>query len=781
VIPSSTYRVQLRPEFTFADAAEQVGYLRKLGVGALYASPVLDATPGSTHGYDVVDPTRARPELGGEEGRRTLAATLREAGLGFVVDIVPNHMAVEIPRANPWWWDVLRHGRESAFAGYFDIDWSRGKLLLPVLGDDAAVAELKVEDDELVYYDHRFPVAPGTQGGTPEEVHARQHYELVGWKRGNAELNYRRFFDITTLAAVRVERPEVFRATHGEVLRWVADGDVTGLRVDHPDGLADPGGYLRALREGAPGAWLVVEKILHPGEALPQSWPVDGTTGYDALHEILGVFVDPTAAPRFSLLAGSPAYHAVEEEARRLVTDRILVAEVRRIAALVTNPTESRPTVINRKPAYARWNAVTAGRFGNDRHSEGVRAEEAVAEVMIAFPVYRSYLPEGRDHWATAVDRVRSRRPDLVSIVDELDRQVRENPRGELATRIQQTSGMVVAKGTEDTTFYRYTRFAALNEVGGSPDRFGSTVAEFHELAAAREAGWPATMTTLTTHDTKRSEDIRARMAVLSELPDEFTDAVSHWTERHGIDEPSLNLLAWQTLVGAWPITPQRLRDYLDKAAKEAKIRTTWTDHDEEFERAVAAWPAEVLDDPELDVAGFVDRIRGPGWSNSLGQKLIQLTAPGVPDVYQGTELWDLSLVDPDNRRPVDYGARREMLDRIVGGELPDVDDTGAAKLLVVHRALTLRRDRPGLFRGYRPLHAEGAAAEHVISFARNGLVVVATRLPVGLAAAGGWRDTVLPLPPGEWTDVLTGQAAAPELSGLLARYPVALLVRGDR
>ncbi|KAA9162008.1 malto-oligosyltrehalose synthase [Amycolatopsis acidicola] len=730
--PGSTYRVQLRPEFGFDAATEQVEYLRRLGVGALYASPVLDATPGSTHGYDVVDPTKARPELGGEPARRLLADALSDAGLGFVVDIVPNHMSVEVPKANPWWWDVLRHGRESKYAEYFDIDWGRGRILVPILGDEG---ELEVDGDELAYYDHRFPIAPGTGGGSADEVHARQHYELVHWRRGNTELNYRRFFDITTLAAVRVELPEVFQATHGEVLRWVAEGSVTGLRVDHPDGLADPGGYLRALRAAAPEAWLVVEKILHPGEDLPQSWPVDGTTGYDALREISGIFVDPSAEAVFTELAGNPGYHAIEREARQLVTDSILVAEMHRIAAL----------------------------------AKGSEAAD-VARLMIDFPVYRSYLPEGSDHWATAVSR---------SGAHAIDGQVRADPHGELATRIQQTSGMVVAKGTEDTTFYRYTRFAALNEVGGSPARFGSTVDEFHELAAKREAAYPAAMTTLTTHDTKRSEDVRARLAVLSEVPEEFTEGVRKWSARNGISEPTLNLLAWQTLVGAWPISAERLARYLDKAAKEAKIRTTWTDHDEEFEAEVAAWPAKVVEDP--DVAAFVAKIEGAGWSNSLSQKLIQLTAPGVPDVYQGTELWDLSLVDPDNRRPVDYGVRRAILDRIEGGELPPVDESGAAKLLVVHKALALRRERPDLFHGYRALHAEGTAASHVVSFARNGLITVATRLPMRLAAAGGWQETVLPLPPGEWTDVLTGQVTDGTLSTMLGRYPVALLVRGDR
>ncbi|NBH03167.1 malto-oligosyltrehalose synthase [Amycolatopsis sp. SID8362] len=751
-VPESTYRVQLRPEFTFADAAGIAGYLRELGVGALYASPVLDATPGSTHGYDVVDPTRARPELGGEDARRELSAKLKEAGLGLVVDIVPNHMSVEVPKANRFWWDVLTHGQDSRYAAFFDVDWARGPILLPVLGDDDAVAELSVEDGELAYYDHRFPIAPGTESGTPQEIHERQHYRLIGWRRGNAELNYRRFFDITNLAAVRVEDPTVFAETHGEVLRWVADGDVTGLRVDHPDGLADPGGYFRRLRENAPGAWIVAEKILHPGEPLPQSWPVDGTTGYDALREIAGVFVGPAAEPAFTELANElgvkTGYHRVEAEARRLVTDRILVAEVRRIAALL-------------------------------RDVDAEQARQAVAETMIAFPVYRSYLPEGAAHWAAAIAGARQARPDLAGALTALDAQVRAEPGGELATRIQQTSGMVVAKGTEDTTFYRYTRFAALNEVGGNPDRFGLGVEEFHRLAAEREAGYPAAMTTLTTHDTKRSEDTRARMAVLAEVPGEFAEAVRRWTASHGIDEPSLNLLAWQTLVSTWPIEPARLRDYLDKAAKEAKLRTSWTDHDEAFEAAVAAWPGKVVNDP--DVAAFVARIERPGWSNSLGQKLVQLTAPGVPDVYQGTELWDFSLVDPDNRRPVDYAVRRELLERIAGGELPEIDASGAAKLLVVHKALKLRQEHPALFRGYRPLRAEGVAAEHCLAYTRSpDLAVAVTRLPVGLEAAGGWRDTVLPLPDGVWTDVLTGRDATPDLATLFERYPVALLVRGD-
>jgi (1->4)-alpha-D-glucan 1-alpha-D-glucosylmutase len=836
--PSSTYRLQVNPGFDLNAATSIVDYLARLGVGAVYTSPLLTAAAGSTHGYDVVDPSQASPALGGEQARVRLTSAARAAGMGVVVDIVPNHMSTAAE--NPWWWDVLRFGPASRYASYFDIDWSLGPLLLPVLAS-SATDDLKIRDDRLVYFEHEFPLAPGTSGGTPAEVHERQHYRLVWWRRGNAELTYRRFFDITTLAGVRVEDPTVFEATHGEVLRWVRAGEVTGLRVDHPDGLADPGAYLRRLRAAAPEAWLVAEKILAVDESLPASWPVDGTTGYDTLREICGLFVDPAGEGPLTALAeelglrppdiqptgdhrqnrepagppvdnphlaaldgglrppgiqsseehrqdleqagppvdnsGPPAalstapvdnsasepilsvssgrlenggrrpthLHAVEEECRRLITRTSLLAEMRRIARLVRV------------------------------------SPEAVAEVMVAFPVYRSYLPEGLDHWTDAVDTAKGRRPDLVSEIDILDQAVRAEPTGEVATRMQQTSGMVVAKGVEDTAFYRWTPFVALNEVGGAPDRFGVTPAEFHTRAAARAAGWPATMTALSTHDTKRAEDVRARLAVLSEVPAEWARTLTRWSATHGIDEPSLNLLAWQTIVGAWPVSPERLRAYLDKAAKEAKVRTSWVDHDDEFENAVNGWPSKVIVELGDEIAAFVEWIKSAGWVNSLGQKIVQLAGPGVPDVYQGTELFDLSLVDPDNRRPVDFVRREELLTRLEGGWLPDVDDTGAAKLHVVRRVLRLRRERPDLFTGYRPLDAQGPAAAHVVAFSRRPeLVVVATRLPQTLE---DWGDTVLPLPAGagDWHDLLTGHAVEPVASvrDLLSRYPVALLLRG--
>jgi (1->4)-alpha-D-glucan 1-alpha-D-glucosylmutase len=776
--PSSTYRLQLSKDTTFGDAVGLMPYLDALGVGALYASPLLESGAGSNHGYDVVDPTRVSGERGGEEGRRALVAAVREHGMRFVLDIVPNHVGVDVPQANPWWWDVLMHGRASEHAATFDIDWDAGPILLPVLDADEekALSQLSLSDDrtQLHYYERAFPVAPGTgDTGTAQEVHERQHYRLVSWKRGAAELTYRRFFDVSTLAAVRVELPEIFEKTHREILRWVDAGEVDGLRVDHPDGLSDPGAYMRRLRAAiGPDRWLLVEKILGVGEELPASWPVNGTSGYESLREIQGVFVDPDGAGLLTQLAAEhtgrkESAHAAEHAARREVADTILAAEVRRIAALVPVP-EAAPST-EQEPGEA-----------------ADRVRTAVAELLCGYPVYRSYLPEGREALETAVAVARTHRPDLADVLVAIRDAMLADPAGLLATRVQQTSGMVMAKGVEDTAFYRWNRFVALNEVGGDPSRFGVSPDEFHRAMAAREASWPATMTTLSTHDTKRSEDVRARLAVLAEIPGEWARRMRRWAAAHPLPDRSLELLAWQNLVGAWPIPAERMSGYLTKAAKEAKLVTSHVDPVPEVDEAIAAWPAEVLADADLvaEIEEFVSRIAGPGWSNSLGQKLLQIAGPGVPDVYQGTELFEYSLVDPDNRRPVDWAARRELLARLDDGWLPDVDAEGAAKLLVTASALRLRRYRPEVFTGYRRLPAQGPTAGHAVAFARSAsLVAVATRLPVGLVERGGWGDTVLPLPEGttDWHDVITDtpvNGGVPRLADLLSRYPVALLVR---
>ncbi|MFD7923258.1 malto-oligosyltrehalose synthase [Streptomyces sp. NPDC059740] len=767
-VPRSTYRIQLGPHLGLDDAAELSAYLSALGVGALYTSPILEPAPGSEHGYDLADPTRTSRALGGEAARRRLTARLRTAGIGLVVDVVCNHMGVDDARANPWWWDALEKGPASPFARYFDIDWEAGPVILPVLGDDgddgkAAEGQLRLEGGTLCYHERRYPIAEGTGEGTPAEVHARQHYRLVSWRRGPSEITYRRFFNIDSLAGIRTEDPEVFEALHARTLTWVRDGEVTGLRVDHPDGLADPTGYLRRLRAQAPDVWIVVEKVVAGDEPLPQSWPVDGTTGYEALHEVCGLFVDP--AGRAGLAAASPAgdgcFQEVVTASRRHVLTALFPAELTRLAALTAR-------------------ALPA-------HAEDV-LREALEELVVACPVYRSYLPEHRFALDTAVARAARRRPDrrdALLLVAEL---LAGDPHGEPAVRFQQLTGAVMAKGVEDTALYRHSVLVSLNEVGGDPDTFGTAPDHFHARNAAREAAWPATMTTLSTHDTKRSEDVRARLAVLSEIPTAYRDRVREWAARHPFPDPALAPLAWQTLVGAWPIDAHRLGAYLLKAAREARTRTDWLRPDARFEEDLARWTQATLADTVLrtSVEDLVSRIEGPGWVNALGQKALQLAGPGVPDVYQGTEVWDDSLVDPDNRRPVDFASRAALLARLDAGEQPPVDATGAAKLLVVSRLLRLRRDRPELWTGYLPLRAEGPAAGHLVGFARGGergLVTVATRLPVGLAREGGWRDTRLPLPGarGGWSDALTGrrtEVAAPFVRDLLQRYPVAVLVR---
>lgn len=753
-VPASTYRLQVSPRFDLDAAAEVCDYLDTLGVDAVYCSPLLPSAHGSDHGYDVIAFDTVDPQRGGVAGWTRLLAAARARSLKVVVDIVPNHAGVADASENAAWWDVLQHGRDAEHAAWFDIDWARGRVLLPVLGDDADPSQFTIEDGELRYFEHRFPIAPGTGDGTPAEVHARQHYELVNWRRADTDQNYRRFFAVTTLAGLRVEDPAVFDATHEQIARWVRDDHVDGLRVDHPDGLADPVGYMARLRALAgPDSWLLIEKILEHGETLPRDWPVEGTTGYDALAEVTGAFLDTTAEDRLDALyreltGDELTAHEHVERGKRNAASTILQAEVSRLARLVPEVPDAR---------------------------------DAIAELVVRFPVYRSYLPEGRDHLDEALAAARAARPDLGETYDALLPRLTD-PADELCSRFQQLTGAVMAKGVEDTAFYRYTRFVALNEVGNDPGHFGVPLAAFHAAQGARQDAVPAGMTTLSTHDTKRGEDVRARLAVLSEVPDEWADLVSDLLRAAPLPDASFAYLLWQTFAGAGFIERERLHAYAEKAMREAAVSTTWTEPDAAFEHAVhevvdAAYDRADVHEP---LAAFVERIRPHGWVNSLGQKLVQLTQPGVPDVYQGTELWEDSLVDPDNRRLVDYAERRRLLEQLDGtGEAPPVDESGAAKLWVVSRALRLRRDRPELFSRYAPLAATGAAADHVLAYDRGGAVTVATRLPVRLDELGGWDDTELELG-GEGTDVLTGRRvpARVRLADLLDRLPVALVAR---
>lgn len=777
-LPRSTYRLQITPEFTLDDAAAVVDHVSSLGADWLYLSPLLTAEDGSDHGYDVTDHALVDPARGGAEGLDRLVAAARSAGLGVLIDIVPNHVGVATPAANAWWWDVLKHGRGSRFAEAFDIDWDAadGRLVLPVLGSDDdeefAAMSIDVEAEELVYYDHRFPLAPGSLEGRGGDgpvdgaagiraIHDGQHYRLVDWRRADAGLNYRRFFAVNTLAGIRVEVPWVFEESHREIGRWVRDGLADGLRVDHPDGLADPGRYLADLARLTGGAPVWIEKILEGDETMPPDWVTAGTTGYDALADVDRLFVDPSGREALdgAVAAIEPETHPLDwpdliHGTKRAVADGILHSEVLRLARLLPD-------------AAAR---------GSDLDSRA----DAVGELLACFPVYRSYLPFGAEHLEAARLEARRRRPEIAAAIDAVAA-VLADPAHPAAVRFQQTSGMVMAKGVEDTAFYRFTRLTSLTEVGADPSEISIDTATFHQRQASRQSGYPASLTTLSTHDTKRGEDVRARISVLSEWTDGWTQTLAALHERLPLGDAAFENLLWQAVVGAWPATRERLQAYAEKAARESGTSTTWTAPDAAFEARLRAAVDAVFDDDAVAaiVRRAVDATTAAGFANSLGAKLVQLTAPGVPDVYQGSELWELSLVDPDNRRPIDFGRRRDLLARLDDGWLPPVDESGAAKLLVASRALRLRRDQPSLFTRHLGLPAYGRAAPHVVAFDRGGAISVVTRLSLRLAADGGWQDTSIRLPDAELVDVLTARewdGGEVAVADLLAHYPVALL-----
>ncbi len=818
--PIATYRVQFGPRFGFRQARALLPYLRALGVSDLYASPLLEARRGSPHGYDVTDPGRLRAELGSRRDFDGLTRALRREGMGFLLDIVPNHLALSAE--NPMLVDVLARGRSSRFARVFDIDWRAGEgvLVLPVLGaplaDVLARGELRVERRGrrawLRYHEQRFPLAPETsvpRRRTPEAM-ARlldaQHYRLVDWREPG---NYRRFFDITDLIAVRVEDPTVFALTHRLIGSLARSGAVTSLRVDHIDGLRDPEAYLRRLARTT-GTPVVVEKILGPGEEPVREWTCAGDTGYAFLVALTGVFVDPTGLRRLSRIAGrftgerrDPAREAVACKARAM----------RELFGAETD-------------ALARSLHAIARRSGRrDLSSAAIR--DALVEITAHLEVYRTYQRRGRTDRADARRiraAARAARADgdraLRSALGFVERVLLQREEGAAAAafrvveRWQQLSGPVMAKGVEDTASYRSVALLARSEVGAHPGSAPGGVAAFHALNRARLARWPGSLSATSTHDTKRSEDVRARLAVLAEVPDRWERALRRWRRlnaRHRTgDDPDAHeeLVLYQTLVGAWPAAgspgrgfAQRIQDAMHKAAREAKRRTSWRNPDADYERALRTFVGRVLAHRRFldELRRFVDEIAPAGALYALGQVVLKVAAPGIPDFYQGTEGWHHRLVDPDNRAPVDFAERERLLADLDARadspalieELLETWRDGRIKLYVTKQSLRVRAADPDLFLhgAYLPVTVRG---DPVCAFARRRqgrwALAVVPRLagarggpPLGRAAWGGATLALPARAPGTWTDAFTGREVRARggrlaLADVFGAFPVALL-----
>ncbi|HYF10705.1 MAG TPA: malto-oligosyltrehalose synthase [Actinomycetota bacterium] len=840
IVPTATYRLQLRQGVTLADARDAVPYLRALGVSHLYLSPPFAATGGSTHGYDVTDPNRIDPSLGTEDDLRALADELHAEGMGLLVDIVPNHMAAS-PQ-NPMWRDLLARGKRSRAARVFDVDLDAldGKTLLPILTAplhaELADGAFEVDEDELRYRGFGLPLSDETadrvrrQGvdainGNPHalrDVIERQRYELAPWQDEEGRRNYRRFFDITDLVGVRQEDRRVFRQTHELVSAWVRDGLVDGLRIDHVDGLRDPRGYLEHLASRVRPPWVVVEKILAPDEELPEAWPVDGTTGYEATIDVNDLFVDPRGWERLGRVVrtfrggAGEDYDTIRAASRREALEMLFAVELDSLARSLER--------------FATMTSERAPSLG------ALRA--ALLETTAEMDVYRTYVDGsevGRDdarRIRSALSRARKRldgggRGALATVrrallVEADDPEARALAL-DVVARWQQLTGPAAAKGEEDTALYRDARLISRNEVGGDPGTPPRSVDEVHRRFAVRGRRWPRTMVATSTHDTKRGEDTRMRIDVLSELHDEYADAVERWSDMNAhlrrrvgdreAPSPAEELMLYQTLLGIWPVhgrpsrdLGERVRRFLEKALREAKVNSSWRSPDEAYERAVMSFAEGVLSKRRsaafvADLASFAERVAFHGAVNSLSQVVFRCIVPGVPDLYQGSAAWNLALVDPDNRTPPDLGREEQGLRRVVriADPRPLLErwPTGEVKRFVTARTLRYRREHPELFGAdarYLPVAARGRHADRVIAAARrNGrswVVAVAPRFSTKLAEAGTWPlgdvwgRTSVELPsgaPARWRDIYTSDEVEVRAGGLpvadaLARFPVALL-----
>jgi (1->4)-alpha-D-glucan 1-alpha-D-glucosylmutase len=924
-IPTATYRIQFHSEFKFEAAKNILAYLADLGISDLYASPIFKARAGSTHGYDVVDPTQLNPELGTSEDFEALVSDIKSHEMGWVQDIVPNHMAYD--SQNAWLMDVLENGLDSDFSDYFDIEWDqayediKGRVLAPMLGNFYGEAlqngeiQLLYEESGLSvdYYGFKLPVriesygkfisqnlgqvareigkrhpdflkllgilhliksVPGeTKGkeryaqiafvkvllwelytqnpevkefvdgnvkffngekGNPESFNLldnllqEQFYRLSFWKVGAEEINYRRFFTVNELISMRVQEIKVFHKTHDFVSQLVEQGKVTGLRIDHIDGLYDPTEYLKRLREKAGDVYITVEKILELEEDLPEGWPVQGTSGYDFLNYVNGLFCRTDTEKQFTdiytrINRFESSYEQLFIEKKQLIVEKNLAGDVDNLAQILKK-------------------IAGQSRLGIDFTMNGLK--RTLSDVLVLFPVYRTYVngdglsEEDRTYIKAVIEEARGRIPLLLNELNYIEKlllleweesltEEQKALRLHFVMRLQQLSGPLMAKGIEDTLFYLYNRLLALNEVGGNPGKFGITLDEFHEVNQQQSTAWPHKMNATATHDTKRGEDVRARLNVLSEIPEEWEKQVKTWIELNrsqkndvrgkAVPVPNDEYFFYQTLVGSYPFDESenesflgRVKDYMLKSVREAKLHTAWLRPDSAYEEGFLAFVEKVLEPSESnqfmkEFLPFQKWVAGYGIFNSLSQVLLKYTAPGVPDTYQGTELWDLSMVDPDNRRPVDYEQRISFLKDIkekaqsdsltLVDELLSTKEDGRIKLFLTHKVLQTRKENLEAFQkgDYLPLEVSGKLKEHIVAFARSFgdtmAIAIAPRFFTTLVQPGEyplgeqvWADTHLQLPQGthsSWRNAITNQtiSGSGAIGQILQHFPVALLL----
>lgn len=799
MIPSATYRIQFRNGMTFDRVVALIPYFRVLGISHLYASPVFTATTDSTHGYDVTDPNEIDPAIGGRDGFNRMAAALRQAGMGLILDIVPNHMSTSLE--NRWWRDVIEHGKQSRYARYFDIDWSR-PLTLPFLGDtfeaELEKGAIRLHRDSvtnkaaLVYYDTAYPLNPGTwdENKSIAELHEAQSWRLMSWREAPKQLSWRRFFEITGLVGVRVEDEQVFHDTHRLILELVHDGTVDGLRIDHIDGLADPLGYLQRLRQATgPDCYITVEKILAKGEQLPAEWPVSGTTGYEFIASLAEVLVDDNSLERLEKVHNETLGVTVDRQnalrdAKGLMTDRNFEGEF--------------TTLLNLARDLAQHNGVEIQT--DDIH-------HALRELLIAFPVYRTYgtaeglTPSDVTLLSRVVASVNASEPALSLIVRILTGDLPERDRDSATlfrTRFQQLTGPLMAKSVEDTLFFRHNLELALNEVGADPTPRAFSLSRFHQEMRIRLARQPDALLGTSTHDTKRGEDARARLYTLTEAPEQWGENLARWRQMNQTHVRFLNdgtapnaadtWMIYQALAGVWPATlspddwdglqtlEARFLGFIEKALREAKQRTDWIDSNESYENVVMDYVRHLLSpDNTLFLHDFSETLQPfvrAGLMNSLSQTVIKLTAPGVPDIYQGSEALNFSLVDPDNRREPDFAALVQNLTTANSTVFNDEQcwRDGRVKQYVTATLLRLRPHYPALFRygDWLPLKVTGEREEHLIVYARvkddEALIVAVPRLVFSVTRNEKlWVNTSVAIPEElvgkRYRDVFSGES----------------------